>query len=71
MESLTPGVDELVSAKEAALLLQRSRSCIQRLQKKGKITAIPTNNAKYYFKKSEVLKLKEVLISKSKANEKV
>lgn len=71
MESQTPRVDELVSAKEAAAILDRCRTRIHQLQEEGKLNAIPSTKARYLFKKSDVLKLKEVLTSKSKANEKV
>lgn len=71
MESQAQGVDELISAKEAAAILDRNRTRIHQLQKEGKLNAMPSTKARYQFKKSEVLKLREVLISKSLSNEKV
>ena len=71
MKSQTHVVGELISAKEAAAILDRSRTRIHQLQEEGKLNAIPSTKARYQFKKSEVLKLKEVLISKSLSNEKV
>ncbi len=64
MESPYPNVD-IVSAAEAAALLDCSRSNVERLQLKGDLIPAPTIHPRYYFKRSDVLELKEKLTSKS------
>jgi hypothetical protein len=63
--------DDLISANEAAKIINRSRSFIERLQKSGKLKPTPTEKPFYHFKMSDVLSIKESLTSKSQANEKV
>lgn len=54
----------LITAQEVAKLLNCTRSNVERLQLKGDLTPVSTIYPKYYFEKSEVLKLKEKLTSK-------
>jgi|GEM_PF-6348979 len=61
--SLKTKTPELTTAKDAASILNCSRGHIERLQLKGKLTAVSTVYPKYFFKKSQVLKLKESLTS--------
>lgn len=63
--------NDLISANEAAKIINRSRSFIKRLQQSGKLNPTPTDKPFYHFKMSDVLSIKESLTSKSQANEKV
>lgn len=56
---------DLITAVEAASILGCTRANIERLQFTGKLHPVSTVHPKYYFRKSDVLKLKEVRTSKT------
>lgn len=70
MDTLNQKGKELVSASYAALLLECSRGYIERLCLKGKLTPVATIFPRYYFRKDQVINLKESLTKKASSDEK-
>jgi len=60
--------EELVSASEAAKILNKNRSIIERYQLTGQLNPISTIYPKYFFDKEEVENLKKKLDAKQKQN---
>jgi len=57
-------MNELLSASDVARTLNFSRGYIDILRLKGLLKPVPTIHPKYYFRKDEVLQLKESIESK-------
>ncbi|MEH6764141.1 MAG: helix-turn-helix domain-containing protein [Aequorivita antarctica] len=59
---------DFVTATEVTAILGCNRTHVERLQLSKKLIPVPTVHARYYFKRKDVLKLKEAQNAKTKTN---